>query len=102
MYQPYESDGLLPYNQFSLRLSKSDIPHIVAILRAVPPDKLRRMRLAMAKYYRWDIKAPHGDAPGKILCRPGESRGPEGGSYGSGFQHLPHTPIVPHVDPFPI
>lgn len=52
VYQPYESDGVLPYSEFSLRLSKSDIPYIVPILRSVSPARLRHMRLAMAKYYR--------------------------------------------------
>ncbi|GIL86532.1 hypothetical protein Vretifemale_14819 [Volvox reticuliferus] len=51
VYQPYESDGILPYNQFALRLSKSDIPDIIPILRAVPVTKQKHMRLAMAKYY---------------------------------------------------
>ncbi|GLI67688.1 hypothetical protein VaNZ11_011952 [Volvox africanus] len=57
VYQPYESDGILPYSQFALRLSKSDIPNIVPILRAVSVEKQKRMRLAMAKYYHaflWD------------------------------------------------
>ncbi|KAG2431211.1 hypothetical protein HXX76_009739 [Chlamydomonas incerta] len=52
VYQPYEADGLLPYPEFGLRLGKADIPHIVPILRAVPPDKQARMRLAMAKYHK--------------------------------------------------
>ncbi|EFJ39990.1 hypothetical protein VOLCADRAFT_100271 [Volvox carteri f. nagariensis] len=51
VYQPYESDGLLPYSQFSLRLSKSDIPYIVDILRSVSTERQKRMRLAMAKYH---------------------------------------------------
>ncbi|GIL78577.1 hypothetical protein Vretimale_6191 [Volvox reticuliferus] len=57
VYQPYESDGLLPYRHFSLRLSLSDIPYIVPILRTIPMDQQKRMRLAMAKYYQaflWD------------------------------------------------
>ncbi|KAG2447967.1 hypothetical protein HYH02_006996 [Chlamydomonas schloesseri] len=52
VYQPYEADGLLPYPEFSLRLGKADVAHIVPILRAIPPDKQARMRLAMAKYHK--------------------------------------------------
>lgn len=50
VYQPYESD-YLPYHEFSLRLSKADIPHLVPILRSVSEADLRRLRLGMAKYY---------------------------------------------------
>ncbi|KAG2493507.1 hypothetical protein HYH03_008323 [Edaphochlamys debaryana] len=51
VYQPYEADGVLPYDEFSLRLGKADIPLIVPMLRAVSEERLRRLRLNMAKYY---------------------------------------------------
>ncbi len=51
MWQPYESDGLLPYTEFSVRLGKADVQHLVPILRSLPPERLNAMRLAMARHY---------------------------------------------------
>ncbi|PNH09584.1 hypothetical protein TSOC_003812, partial [Tetrabaena socialis] len=58
VWQPYESDGVLPYSEFSLRLSKADIPHIVPILRSLPAARVVRMRLAMVRYHRAFLWAP--------------------------------------------
>ncbi|GFR44305.1 hypothetical protein Agub_g5517 [Astrephomene gubernaculifera] len=60
VYQPYESEGVLPYHEFSLRLGRADIPNIVHILRSVTPERMKAMRLAMANYYRaflWDPRS---------------------------------------------
>lgn len=57
VWQPYESDGLLPYAEFSVRLGKADVQHLVPILRSLPPERLNAMRLAMARHYGaflWD------------------------------------------------
>ncbi|PNH07135.1 putative glucuronoxylan glucuronosyltransferase IRX7, partial [Tetrabaena socialis] len=51
VWQPYESDGLLPYHEFSLRLGKADIPHLVPILRSVSEARLAELRLAMARHF---------------------------------------------------
>lgn len=51
VYQPYESDGLLPYEEFSIRLGKADVPHIVHLLRALPEERVRQLRLGMARHY---------------------------------------------------
>ena len=51
MYQPYEADGSLPYDEFSIRLGKADIPHIEHLLRAVSPTRQRQLRLGMARHF---------------------------------------------------
>jgi hypothetical protein len=48
--QPLED--VLPYEEFSLRLSKSDIPHLADILRGVTEEEQARLRLGMAKWYQ--------------------------------------------------
>jgi len=48
--QPYEE--FLPYHDFSLRLTKEDIPRLPEILRAVPEATLCSMQKALARYYR--------------------------------------------------
>ncbi len=52
VWQPYESDGVLPYPEFSIRLGVADVPHIVPLLRGVSEQRLRAMRLAMVRYHR--------------------------------------------------
>jgi hypothetical protein len=48
--QPFEE--LLPYHEFSLRLTKEDIPTLGARLRATPAADVCRMQKALARYYR--------------------------------------------------
>ncbi|EOD41429.1 hypothetical protein EMIHUDRAFT_462116 [Emiliania huxleyi CCMP1516] len=57
--QPFEE--LLPYEDFSLRLTKEDIPALPKLLRAVPDATICRMQTSLAKHYRallW--QKPHG------------------------------------------
>lgn len=58
VWQPYESDGVLPYPEFSIRLGVADVPHIVPMLRGVSEQRLRAMRLAMVRYHRAFLWAP--------------------------------------------
>lgn len=50
MWQAFEDE--LPYAKFSVRLSLSDIPNIIPILRRYTEPDLAAMRLEMAKYYK--------------------------------------------------
>ena len=48
--QPYED--LLPYEDFSLRISKDSIPQLPQILKAVTDDAVCKMQRALAKVWR--------------------------------------------------
>ncbi|KAG1665073.1 hypothetical protein FOA52_012492 [Chlamydomonas sp. UWO 241] len=48
-WQPFEE--LLPYEEFSVRISNADLPNIVPILRAYSQEQIDRMRLALAKHW---------------------------------------------------
>ncbi len=48
--QPLED--VLPYEEFSLRLAKKDIVHLVDILRGMSVEDEARLRLGMAKWYK--------------------------------------------------
>ena len=37
-------DDVLHYPDFSLRLPKSDVPQLMEILRAVPPEQIQKYR----------------------------------------------------------
>jgi hypothetical protein len=53
--QPYED--VLPYQDFSIRLTKADIPNIGNILRNVTEDEYKTLRSNLPKYWRafiWD------------------------------------------------
>lgn len=55
MYQPLEE--VLPYHEFSIRLSKRDIPHLLQLLEAIPDAQYLALRGALAKYwaaFSWD------------------------------------------------
>ena len=49
VWQPFED--LLPYHEFTVRLSVKDVPNIVRILRAYTPEQMDAMRLAMARVH---------------------------------------------------
>jgi len=49
VHQPYED--VLPYEDFSIRVAKRELPHLIDILRAVSPEELHRLRRGMSKYY---------------------------------------------------
>ncbi len=42
----------MPYEEFSVRMHKVDIPHIVELLRSYSDERLAALRLGMAKYWR--------------------------------------------------
>ncbi len=42
----------LPYEEFSVRMRSSDIPHLVEVLRSYSEAQLAALRLGMAKYWR--------------------------------------------------
>ena len=53
--QPYED--LLPYDQFSLRISKPRLRQLSDLLRSIPPDHYARLRAGLGLYWRafvWD------------------------------------------------
>ena len=50
VFQPFEE--LLPYEEFSVRLGVKDVPKIIPLLRSYDHDRLKQMRLAMAKYWK--------------------------------------------------
>lgn len=55
--QPFED--VLPYHEFTVRLSMKDIPNILPILRSYSSDQINAMRLAMARHWTafiWDHK----------------------------------------------
>lgn len=47
----------LPYEEFSVRLPMSDVPRLVEILRSYTDEDVVRLRLGMAKHYRWGHRA---------------------------------------------
>jgi hypothetical protein len=49
VYQPYE--GLIPYHEFSVRLPKSRLQHIADILKAIPDEQYKALRMGMRKYW---------------------------------------------------
>jgi hypothetical protein len=59
VYQPYET--IAPYEQFSVRVAKKDIPDLVPILRGVSEQEQEGMRLKMAEHYRAFVWEPHLD-----------------------------------------
>ena len=46
-------DDVLPYNDFALRVSLSDVDDLEAVLRAVPRAEVRRLQRNGARYYRY-------------------------------------------------
>ncbi len=50
---PCPPQDFLPYEEFSVRLPMSDIPQLIPILRSYTDEDVVRLRLGMAKYYRW-------------------------------------------------
>lgn len=48
-------EDILPYEKFSLRVPKSQIPNIVKLLRAVSDEEQARLRLGMAEYWPWFV-----------------------------------------------
>jgi hypothetical protein len=48
-WQPFEE--LLPYEEFSVRISNAEIPNIMPILRAYTTEQIDRMRLALAQHW---------------------------------------------------
>jgi|LauGreDrversion2_5_1035112.scaffolds.fasta_scaffold43963_2 hypothetical protein len=59
VFQPFED--MIPYEEFSVRVAKRDIPNLISILRAITEEEQRKMRLRMAEYYRAFIWEPaHG------------------------------------------
>ena len=73
--QPFEE--LLPYESFSLRYEKEDIPRLPQLLRAVPKETICRMQRALAAHYRallwqtpWGVGYPSAyDLTQVLLCR---------------------------------
>lgn len=73
--QPFEE--LLPYESFSLRYEKEDIPRLPQLLRAVPKETICRMQRALAAHYRallwqtpWGVGHPSAyDLTQVLLCR---------------------------------
>jgi hypothetical protein len=58
VYQPFEE--LLPYHDFSIRLSKRDVPHLLQVLAAIPDSQYLALRANLAKYWQpfaWDPSA---------------------------------------------
>ena len=45
-------EDLLPYEQFSLRFSPDDLPHLPTLLRQQPRQRICEMRRAASKFYR--------------------------------------------------
>ena len=57
MLQPYEDDGLLPYSEFSIRVSRSQLPGVVDALRRLPPKRYAALRRGLALHWPafiWD------------------------------------------------
>eukprot|EP00955_Chlamydomonas_euryale_P045560 353182-Chlamydomonas_euryale.AAC.52 len=50
VYQPYES--IVPYDEMSVRIAKSEIPDLLPILRGISEEEQSSMRLKMAQYYK--------------------------------------------------
>jgi len=53
-------EPFLDYSEFSVRVPLADIPDLERILRAVTPERVRRMRsrvLEVAPYFVWDSRA---------------------------------------------
>lgn len=53
-------EDILPYEQFSIRLSNADIPRLPAILRTVSDEQYARLLAGVEKYHRaflWDLDA---------------------------------------------
>ena len=55
VFQPLE--GVLPYEEFSLRLTNADLPRLPAILRGVSEARYRRLVEGVVRYrtaFLWD------------------------------------------------
>lgn len=50
VFQPYED--LLPYEDFSLRLSNADLPHLREILRGVSDEQYRKLLEGVQRHYK--------------------------------------------------
>ncbi len=66
--QPLE--GVVPFEEFAVRVPNRDLPHLVALLRAIPAHERARLRLGMAKWHRafiWCALMP--SSSGKVALR---------------------------------
>lgn len=43
----------IPYDEISVRISEADVDQIEDILRAIPPQKIRRMQRALRRFHRY-------------------------------------------------